>query len=242
VRPFYNRQPVGGGPAPPSFVASATGFVSNPASLNPNPTFTVGPVTIAAGDLLVVAVGTMGGVAEPTASVDGGGAPVSTQDVTIQNGFGLRSCIFHITGAAAGARTVTVVGPGAAGVTPAGMGAVLYVLRGVAAVPFDKSATSMGASSGPFVVGPTAALAVAGQFDIAALCLDASNDGTEVPTPWVAPFADRAHAGPNASPGDDCVLWCADRTSATTAAVTATSGAIAGSVDFAMALATYKST
>jgi hypothetical protein len=240
VRPFYNRA-VASGPAPPSFVASATGFVSNPASLGANPSFTVGPVTIQAGDLLVVAVGTMGGVAEPTVSVDGGGAPVSTEDVTIQNAFGLRSCIFHITGAVAGNRTVTVTGPGAVGVSPAGMGAVLYVLRGAAAAPFDKSATSSGGgSSGPFSVGPTPALTIAGQFDIAALCLDASNDGTEVPTPWASPFVDRAHAGPSASPGDDCTLWCADSVSLTTAAVTATSGNIADAIDFAMTVATYK--
>lgn len=241
VRPFYDRAPAGG-PAAPSVIAIATGFVTNPAAANPNPSFTVGTLTVIAGDVLVVVIGTMGGAAEPTVTVDGGGAPVSTEVVTIQNGLGLRSCIFQITGAVAGARTLTVTGPGAAGVCPAGMGAVAYLVRGAAAAPFDKSATSSGTvfGGGPFSVGPTAALTLAPQLDIAGLCLDASNDGTQVPTPWASPFADRAHAGPNGSPGDDCVIWAADSVSSTTAAVTATSGTVPGVSDFAMCVATFK--
>lgn len=239
VRPFYDRAPAG--VAAPSVIAIATGFVSNPASLGANPSFTVGPLTVIAGDVLVVAVGTMGGVAEPTVSVDGGGAPVSTEVVTTQGGIGQRACIFQVTGAAAGSRTLTVTGPGAAGVSPAGMGAVAYLVRGAAASPFDKSASSNGmGSTGPYSSGATPALTLAPELDIAALCLDVSNDGTNQPIPWAAPFADRAHAGPSASPGDDCTLWAADSVSLTTAAVTATSGSIVNAVDFAIVVATFK--
>lgn len=239
VQPFYNRQ-VASGPPPPSFVTVATHFVDNQVG-NANPTFTVGPVTIQAGDLLVVAIGTNGGVAEPTASVDGGGAPVSTEVVTIQTGFGTRSCIFTITGAAAGARTVTIVGPGAAGVTPVAMAGIVYVLRGASATPFDKSATATVNSAGPYSVGPTAALTQSNQFDIAALAIMWENDGTNNPIPWASPFTDRAHDGPIGSGGGDVTLWCADSISPTTAAVTATSGANPGGAqDTAMVVATFK--
>lgn len=239
VRPFYDRAP--GGVAAPSVIAIATGFVSNPASGTANPSFTVGPLTVIAGDQLIVAIGTMGGVAEPTVSVDGGGAPVSTEDVTIQGGIGQRACIIRVTGAAAGSRTLTVTGPGAVGLSPAGMGAVAYLVRGAAAAAFDKSATNSGmGSTGPFSAGPTAALTLAPELDIAALCLDISNDGLDQPIPWASPFADRAHAGPSASPGDDCVVWAADSVSSTTAAVTATSGTTTNPVDFAIVVATYK--
>lgn len=240
VQPFYNRAPAGG-PAAPSVIATATGFITNPASGLANPSFTVGPLTVVGGDVLVVVVGTMGGVAEPTVTVDGGGAPVSTEVVTTQGAIGQRAAIFQITGAVAGARTLTVTGPGAAGVTPSGMGAVAYLVRGAAASPFDKSATNNGmGSTGPYSAGPTPALTLAPQLDIAALCLDVSNDGLNQPIPWAAPFADRAHAGPFGSPGDDCTVWAADSVSSTTAAVTATSGSIVNSVDFAIVVATFK--
>jgi len=201
-------------------------------------------IAIAAGDLLVVCVGVRGSLAVAPAvsvAVDGGGAPVVTLAVNTSNVAGTVDVyMFFITGAAAGSRTITVTGAGIAGVSiPTGMSCVVYALRGAAASPLDKVASNFGTGAmGPYVAGPTAALTVPNQFDITALALGEA--GTEDPRPWVAPFVFRDAGVPFTDPSTDVSTWCADRTSLTTAAVTATSGTPVDPLDYAVAVATFK--
>jgi hypothetical protein len=154
---------------------------------------------------------------------------------------GVEVFLFYITGAAAGNRTVTVTAAGGIGTGPQTLMVAVYGLRGAAAAPLDKVASNSGlGSTGPFSVGPTPALSVPNQFDIAALAINFPDDTTEQPIPWVAPFVDRIHAGSIGGLPSDLTIWCADRTSVTTAAVTATSGAIADPTDFAIVVGTFK--
>lgn len=234
VRPYFNRRPTGAA-AVPTFVAANTLITSDPFRLGTTATSLA--LNILAGDIIVACFATRNSLAagNPTVSIDGGGAPVITLVTSEDPGNTVKLWMYLITGAAAGARTVSFVPAGVIGATiPTGMGVLSYALRG--ATTSDRSAVSGGADVGPFVAGPTAALTVINQFDIAVVVLGA--DSAEDPRPWLAPFVDRtSDAGFDAA--NDVGMYGADRTSLTTAAVTATSGAIPDSTDFAMAVATF---
>jgi len=236
VRPFYNRAT--GGLTPPSVIQAVAVGNSNPLRVAPNPVGSAG-FTIASGDMVVVCFSQrncLTGNAPTSVTIDGGGAPVVTLAASAI-GFPARTVdtfLYFITGATAGGRTVTVNPDGNNISIGTGFQVAIVVLRGASGL--DKTATSVGTSVGPYVVGPTAALSVAGQRDIAVLGL---GDAGVTPLPWVAPFADRVN-NDGFDPNGDVSIWVADRTSVTTAAVTATSGAGSNSDDFAMCLATFK--
>jgi hypothetical protein len=243
VRPFYNRAASGIPAAPPTFVSSNGSSYSDPFRVGPGSTFTPPGLAMLAGDLMVVCIGVRGCLNAPTTpgvAIDGGGAPVVTLAVQTANVSGtVDAFIFYITGAAAGFRSITITGAGAGPTIPTGMSAVLYVLRGAAAAPLDKVAQASGLGTmGPYTAGPTAALTVPNQFDINALAIGAIDD--EDPRPWVAPFVFRDAGVPITDASTDVATWTADRTSLTTAAVTAVSGTPADPLDFATVLATFK--
>jgi hypothetical protein len=234
VRPFFNR---GGGP--PAVVAAVVGGNSNPTRVSPDP-FSPPGIIIAAGDVIVVCAAQRNCLTgnPPVVTIDGGGAPVVTLAASAV-GFPARTVdtfLYFITGAAGGTRTVTVNPNGDGTTIGTGFQAALVALRG--STGLDKTATSVGTSVGPYVVGPTAALTVPNQRDIAVLGL---GDAGVSPLPWVAPFADRIN-NDGFDPTGDVSIWVADRTSLTTAAVTATSSSQADNDNFAMCLATFKGT
>lgn len=238
MRPFYNRG--ASGPAgPPTLI---TDNIIN----NANP-FRFGPfvgalvVTIGAGDLIVVVVSQRNALAGPPTSVtvDGGGAPVTTLNVSSVGfpGSSVDSFIYHITGAAAGARTVSVTAAGVSSVSiPTGMCVGAIVLRGAAPLPFDKSATSFGNSAGPYAA-TTPVLSQIDQYDVAILGI--GGDGSDDPRPWSAPFADLMD-NQGSDPDNDVSVYVASATSLTTAAVAAATSAVADTMDFALAVATFK--
>jgi hypothetical protein len=238
VRPFYNRG--ASGPAgPPTLVTDNIINQSNPFRFGPMVVAAV--VTIGAGDLIVVCVSQRNALAGPPTSVtvDGGGAPVTTLDVSSVGfpGSSVDTFVYHITGAAAGTRTVSVTAAGVSSVSiPTGMCIALIVLHGAAPLPFDKGATSFGNSAGPYAA-TTPALSQIDQYDIAVL--GHGDDGSDDPRPWVAPFASLL-VNQGLDPANDVSMYVASATSLTTAAVAASTSAVADVLDFALAVATFK--